>query len=315
MQVEYTKTHINHLKSKISSKNDSSNSESLDDYYFQILLLDASNVDDIKSELVYGTKKQLREKYKLSEKSLPTQGVELNKDFFGINDGRIDVNQASNYSLGRNLLQTRKLSQMMSYTWLDLNQDQQDKLKSLGITDSQIHLVRYVLNTYNKPPQTISWLDPDSKDIKRDYLIESDSDGYSAISLALLLAGQAYYSPDGQKTWQPIWPTIFGTTEIVRQYYFDINWNSYHGVVEEMSRLNENTQSPYYKATMGYPTKPDSFNVSQKNLFDWATAKETDSQDNDYPFYPNKNKDPEQWNNGNIEYVVPPFPYIPLSSS
>ncbi len=339
MTALYNPNYIQNLKAKLSTRSTKAQrfnfcialetedkSPDYAEYYFQLLLF---NEDSYDFKLVYGTKKDLQKTFNFCESSLtlPTKGVKVDEKFFGIEDDRgIDPNDASYFALVRNLLQTRKLSQTMAYTWLDL--DEQSNLPE-GISKIQIQLVRRIFDTYNITPEAY-WLEEDeleSEDIEKklietklklkekqqeyllDFLIMPESISYNSVSLALLLCGQAYYKD--QVEWKPIWQSIFGTPEVIREYALEINWDSFYGSIEEISRTKP--QYPYNQAILGYPPRPDKFNLTQEKILDWATAKDKSSKGTQYPFYPDKKS--EEWKNKNLKYVNPPFPYIPLSSS
>ncbi|MBW4475277.1 MAG: hypothetical protein KME54_00005 [Tolypothrix brevis GSE-NOS-MK-07-07A] len=87
--------------------------ETLKDYedtWFQILTIETES-GKLKKKLVYGTKKNLIKYYKIAKDNLPTIGVEVNKNFVTSKDPE--------FFAVRFLLQCRKLSQLISYTWLD----------------------------------------------------------------------------------------------------------------------------------------------------------------------------------------------------
>ena len=357
----YTTNHIQSLKARLSNRSnaeqkfdsnvsnaalvsgaESSKSDDRKDYgehYFQLLMFDG---DCHEPKLVYGTKKDLQKKYKFKKHSLtlPTKGVEIDKDFFNINDNNgIDPDEASSFAITRNLLQTRKLSQIMAYTWLNLK----DKPKlPEGISEIQIKLVKKIFDAHNIIPKEIilqgSGQDKDTskKDLHAnlietqlklqeqrkehllDFLIMPESISYGSISLALLLSGQAYYKYTDE--WKPIWKSIFGTLEVIREYSLEVNWDSFYGSIVELSQAGETPQYPYNRAILGYPPRPNKFNLTQEQILDWATAedliddsKRTKEQKYRYPFYPDKNS--QEWNHKKLKYVDPPFPYIPLSSS
>ncbi|NEP55494.1 MAG: hypothetical protein F6K31_00335 [Symploca sp. SIO2G7] len=106
-------------------KEDSSQTSSVyNRYYFQILTFDELT-DDFK--LVYGSKAALEKEYGLEPGAFPTFGVHLREDFLTATpeDGQIEEQQKiAEAATIRFLLQSRKLSQIMTYTWLD-----QDKIE------------------------------------------------------------------------------------------------------------------------------------------------------------------------------------------
>lgn len=285
------------------------------EYYFQILIF-----EDVTgaAKLVYGTKKALQATYSLDASSLPTPGAIVDDDFLSGGKGQKIAELAS----VRFLLQGRKISQMMAYTWLN-SDNIPDEIKD------QTQLAKKIFNSYNIVPETYWVNSPDEietiqdieieeklLDIKQtneqllDFLIKPEHVGYDSISLALLLCGQVYYKgKDAQ--WTRVWEPIFGTYEIVWEYACDISWNAFYNMTIDLSQSGVVPKPPYAKMVLGYPPRPDEFNLGQDQIEKWATAKEFSSCDNEYPFYPQKGT--AEWKNQQLKFVIPPYPYIPLS--
>lgn len=286
-----------------------------DEYYFQILIF-----DDVEgsAKLVYGTKKDLENTYNLDASSFPTPGVIVNPKFVSATD------QVQNAVLSsvRFLLQCRKLSQIIAYTWLE-----PDKIPKSQ--RNQIKLVRKILDSYNIIPETYWVTCQDEvkkvkdieiekklleiKETKNDLLnllIKPEYISYSSISLSLLLSGQAYYKDEGNQ-WKRIYESIFSTYEMIWEYAVDISWDTFYATRIDISQAGERPKPPYTKVTLAYPPRPDEFSLGQDQIQEWVTAEE-DFKDSKYPFYPEE--DTQDWNNQQLKFVVPPYPYIPLST-
>ena len=287
------------------------------EYYFQILIFDE---DSSTLKLVYGEKKYLLNKYYIKKSLLPTRGVKVDRTFLSQKPKNKKLH--GSFSTIRFLLQCRKLSQIMSSTWLNLH----------NITDNAVkktQLISKIFNSYNIVPKTY-WLDENGlseitelqleENILKieqknrnllTYLIKPTHIGYSSISLALLLSGQAYYK-DGDK-WETICDSILSTYEIIWEYALDISWDTFYAHKIDLSQAGGRQQPPFTKVTLGYPPRPDQFSLNQEDIKTWTNAKDDDIDGNKYPFYPPKTS--QKWENQELEFVAPPFPYIPLSTS
>ena len=100
------------------------------EYYFQTLAFES--IEDT-GKLVCGKKKDLEKHYNLEFLSLPTAGVKVDQEFVPIKSS--DEIEAAQYSTVRFLLQCRKLSQLLTSTWLDdpkkIQDEKEEKLRLL----------------------------------------------------------------------------------------------------------------------------------------------------------------------------------------
>ena len=222
----------------------------------------------------------------------------------------------------RFLLQCRKLSQILAYTWLDPDRIPENK-------KHQIKLVRKILDSYNIIPDTY-WANDqnqverikdievekklleikETKDGLLNLLIKPEYISYRSISLALLLSGQAYYRGAGDQ-WKRICDPIFSTYEMIWEYAVDVSWDTFYATRIDISQAGERPTPPYTKVTLSYPPRPNEFSLEQDKIQEWVTAEE-DFKDSKYPFYPEE--DTPDWHNHQLKFVVPPYPYIPLST-
>ncbi|MEA5565498.1 hypothetical protein [Anabaena sp. UHCC 0399] len=294
---------------------------------FQILAIE-EEFGNLKKKLVYGTKKDLIAYYQIADNNLPTAGTEVNKDFVDTDDPR--------FSAVRFLLQCRQLSQIMSYTWLDEQSIQTSPQKT------QIELVREIFNSYNIIPDTY-WLENHNGkleltsirslqlskklidlDIEGEYLIRPEYVSYGSISLSLLLSGQAYYQEGNQ--WKQIWKSILSTYETIWEYALDVSWDTFYASRVDLSQAGYPARPPYTKVTLGYPSRPSEFSLTQENIQRWAEAHETAQDEHrkfqiKLPFYPERYEDKEQkietedWQQKKLKFVAAPYPYIPLSTT
>ncbi len=281
-------------------------------YYFQVLVFE--NVDE-DPKLIYGTKEDLQTKYGFDVSDFPSYGVEVDRGFLSTSDSRL---KAATFSTVRFLLQCRRLSQLMSYTWLNE-------------VPENIKLSRKVFDSYNLIPETF-WLERDTletidndfklnkklsrlknteDDLLDYFLIKPKYISYTSISLALLLCGQAYYlDQDNNNKWTKICDPIFSTYEMVWEYALELSWDTFYASRIDLSSSTGMPQPPYTKVTLGYPPRPDEFSCGQDKIEKWATAQDDDEG---LGFYPEEGS--ADWNNQQLKRVEPPYPYLPLSSS
>lgn len=251
--MQLTPSDINSLKSLSGFTSTTSelhkvrtDSAPLDKTYFQILLIEINNDSndshdsdlrnllemeqsgDITTKLVYGKRKDLIRHYP-GVNALPSPGVEVDPKFASLS---INERDRAIFATVRFLLQSRKLSQMMAFTWI--NEEHIPENKSI-----QISLVRDILKSYNLIPDT-HWLNDDelssrrtNKDLAKNllnveerylnYLIKPEYISYSSIRLSLLLSGQAYYKYKDNPEWNKIWEPIFSTYEMIWEYALDVS--------------------------------------------------------------------------------------------
>lgn len=315
-----------------------------DKYYFQIIEVDA----DRNIRLVYGTKEALEKKYSLNSRYLPTSGSKVDTAFVPvISDSQTkDPLRTAQHSTVRFLLQCRKLSQLVTSAWLDDDQIPENK-------SDKIQTLKKILASYNIIPKA-ALLNADGQEVPKlnlsglpepseiegkiseingenkylsDYLIKSTHKSFSSISLSLLLCGQVCYSrKNDDNQWTMIEP-IFSTYEMVQEYALDVSWDTFYATRSDISHAGGTPTPPYTHVTLGIPPKPNEFSLGKKQIEEWVTAKDydkkdydekdndeqdNDEQDNQYPFYPPKDSD--DWKTQQLKFVVPPFPYIPLST-
>ncbi|MDJ0527914.1 MAG: hypothetical protein PX634_21880, partial [Microcystis sp. M53600_WE12] len=300
---------------KIGQKPKSIDGNQYNDYYFQLLIFE--NEDPPK--LVYGTKEALQTKYNLAPSSFPSSGAKVDPRFCpsGKDQPKDPLAQAE-LSTVHFLLQTRKLSQMIAYTWLEPEnipkkmQAKVNLVRKILIFPHQ-KVCTYWLDNHQVYENPISEIDlcrkllGDSEQTPPEYswLIQPDNINYDFIALALLLCGQAFYKDENGQFAQ-IWEPIGSIYQLIFEYGLDVSWELFHGVMTEL--VHTGKDFPAGKITVPYPPRPSEFNVSQSDIETWAKAKEHDGP---YPFYPSQ--DSEDWKNHQLKHVYPPSPYIPLS--
>ena len=288
--------------------------------WFQVLLVDVDDSGISTTKMVYGEKNRLEVEYGIS--ALPSNGVEVASGF--IPPGEL----SAKYSSVRFLLQCRKLSQMMVLTWVNENEvPDEQKL--------EVKLIREIFHTYNIIPETFllsqQGLNPissirltqnilqaeenNAQDVS--YLIKLGATGYSSIRLVLLLCGQAYYKTPNMQQYSKIGASIpglengiFSTYEMIWEYAMDVSWDSFYATRIDISQSGLNPNPPYTQVTLGYPARPSDFNVSQTQIQQWAFASDSEGS---LPFYPPNPS--SEWEQTEIQYIVPPYPYLPLSCS
>lgn len=242
------------------------------------------------------------------------------------------------YASSRSLLQSRKLSQLIAHTWFCYATAKESeawnrfKKGEWHTVDSQI-LNGLIAREIFFIAQSVypSDLEPENLDIyyplkgrtaiikngdeetrKLRFLILPNSTAWERIALSLLLAGQAYRqigegnSPTDY-TYQPISPPIFSTFEIIHRYGLDVVWSDFIGKISEV-QFSPVDVSTNYQVVIPYPPIPDEKNLSLEEIKKWSQAPDTEQP---FPFY--------RIIDGNkyvgIDYVSPPYPYIPLSTT
>ena len=314
---------------------------SYSNHLFQILVFDG-DIDNLEQDesnfkLVYGKKKNLERWFEIDNSSLPTCGVKVNADFMPLSNGNTNLSEIlqAEYATVRFLLQSRKLSQLTASTWLD-----DEGGKQLNASQIKRKLVKKIFHTYNIRPD-IYWVDDEyrlskkpmtakelqkkleEENINKHFLVKLNSISYNSISLVLLLSGQAYYKADG--TYENICGSIFSTYEMIWEYGIDLSWDTFYARREDISQSGLYPNPPFTKVILAYPPRPHDDSLSQKQIENWVTAKdeweyeETPTGESEeakkvkslYPFYPEEGTD--EWEDKQLEYIVPPYPYIPLS--
>lgn len=289
-----------------------------DPQFFQALIVDVDGDGNTTTKLVYGKKDNLTETYR-GITDLPSTGVLVDDEF-------VSPEKIANYSTVRFLLQCRKLSQMMVQTWVDESNIEGEKQKL------EVNLIREIFHAYNIIPDTyflheqepkpvssknlaIEILQANDEDVS--YLIKPESIGYSSIRLAMLLCGQAYYKAPDMEQYCKIGASIeglehgiFSTYEMIWEYAMNVSWDTLYATRIDLSQSGRKPNPPFTSVTLGYPPRPDTskFNVTAEQIKNWAFA---DDKAGDFPFYPER--DTKEWENKQLQYIVPPYPYLPLS--
>ncbi|HLO83460.1 MAG TPA: hypothetical protein VK203_00420 [Nostocaceae cyanobacterium] len=286
---------------------------------------------------------------------LPSPGVTLERGFLeamfsskskpetsGVtNINEVDANNF--YASSRSLLQSRKLSQLIAHTWscyITAKKSKESKESEVwklfqdgnwhtidshilnGLIAREIFFIAQSvypselepenLNVYYPLKGRTTIIEKDGKEETR-FLILPNSTAWERIALSLLLAGQAYLQiGEGKKpptdcTYQRISEPIFSTGEIIHRYGLDVAWNEYIGKITE-TQFGPVDISTNYHVVIPYPPVPDENNLSLEEIKTWAKASDKGGL---LPFY-RMTKDNKY--NG-IEYVSPPYPYIPLSTT
>ncbi|MEA5536949.1 hypothetical protein [Crocosphaera sp. XPORK-15E] len=327
MEKVFTPNFVQNLQSNLHTNvglepiqliQDNQNSPSLcNDYYFQLLIFEDSECnEESKFKLVYGKKTDLDQYYNLDPMAFPTSGVNVREDFTKQEETTEPLDPLAHIEWGtvHFLLQTRKISQLIAYTWLE-EQNIPNDLKE------NVKLARKIFKKYREKPDTywlknglltsVSNINAKLSEIhnspKDHFLIKSDHISYDAISLALLFCGQAYYKNlDGQ--YSRIWEPIASIYQIIVEYGIEVSWESFHGTTIELINGGKGKQYPANKVIIPYPPRPSEFDLSQQEIKEWATAKD---DGNVYPFYPPV--ETQDWTEHQLQYVSPPTTYIPLS--
>ncbi|MBD2386444.1 hypothetical protein [Cylindrospermum sp. FACHB-282] len=281
---------------------------------------------------------------------LPSPGVTLEDDFLTTifssqsDDGKsivVKPNQldANNfYASSRGLLQSRKLSQLIANTWycyvtakkseawkrfINGNWDTIDSKILNGLIAREIFFVAQTVYPSDLEPDNIEIYYPlkgrtaitqngGVETRKPRFLILPNSKAWERIALSLLIAGQAYCqigegnSPTDY-TYQRISEPIFSTGEIVSRYGLEVVWSDYIGKISEV-QFSPVDVSTNYQVVIPYPPIPDEKNLSLEEIEKWAEASDKEAP---FPFY----RITEDNRYVGIDYVSPPYPYIPLSSS
>ncbi|GBL10480.1 hypothetical protein MSj_01970 [Microcystis aeruginosa Sj] len=322
MAQVFTRSYVQNLQSNLSIKigqgPKSIDGNQYNDYYFQLLIFE--NEDTPK--LVYGTKEALQTKYNLDSSSFPSSGAKVDPSFCpsGKDQPKDDPLAQAELSTVYFLLQTRKLSQMIAYTWLEPENIPKKIQPKVNLVRKILRFPHQKVCTYwldnpQEAEKPISEIDlsrkllvdskTQTKKYKYSWLIQPDNINYDFIALALLLCGQAFYK-DKNGQFAHIWEPIGSIYQLIFEYGLDVSWELFHGVMTEI--VHTGKDFPAGKITVPYPPRPSEFNVSQSDIETWANAKEHCEP---YPFYPSEHS--EDWKNHQLKHVYPPSPYIPLS--
>ncbi|MEH2364900.1 hypothetical protein [Nostoc sp.] len=285
------------------------------------------------------------DEYKLSS-YLPSPGVILSKGFIkaltGPESEEIESTEINNfYVTTRDILQSRKLSQLIAKTWWtyleakklenielwknwckgDWDNIESNILDGLiareiflfaggaspdKIENPEIYIPLKRQYDIINPDKTVS-ADIELKETpKTRFVILPNSKSWQGITLSLLFSGQAYYINKSGEYHQISQP-IISTSEIISKYSFEADWSRFNG---EFKELSTNQQSPWivYQVIMPYPPIPSPELLDPKDIKTWAEAQDDGGK---LPFYEKLGEDYTV----NIDYFRSPYPYIPLTTS
>jgi hypothetical protein len=289
-------------------------------HYFQLLIFNEAS--DNPPQLVYGTLENLREKYHIN----PEDFLSPDKEFKTVDPNfcPLNIENVHEWSSIYLLFQARKLSRMIAHTWLNHQKDNLTK-KRVDLVKEILRLPTlkyeiYWLGEPNKKPEKINEtklvrnLSEEEDKKLTSWLIKPEHINYDKIALALLLCGQAYYK-DGNDKLRQIWTPIASIYELIYLYGIEVSWDTFYGVIEEISNIGGKQKFPANQIKIPYPPRPSEFNLSQADIETWAEAKyhyHPHDLHAQYSFYPAR--DTEDWKNKKLNCVYPPFPYIPLST-
>lgn len=322
---EYNKREAQNLTTTILVKERGSDSEQekINDVHsdnFAGFELDQKTIDKLKDYPREGDKEKL-------SSYLPSPGVMFPEGFMEAlrneKSQQIEQTELGNfYQPIRSLLYSRKISQLIAKTWWcyleakDNGSWQQFIAGNWESIDSNILdglIAREIfLFAGGNPPDNP---DPDNPHIyhraklreetedKTRFLILPTSKSWQGISLALLLAGQAYYKI-GDKYHQISQP-ILSTGEIVSKYCLEVDWARFSGDIKELL-VSQKKPWVAYNVVLPYPPIPA--DVDRNHLKNWAEAED---EHGDFPFY---QKDAERYLM-DVDYFRSPYSYVPLSCS
>lgn len=306
------------------------------DYFFQILLCEDTNTPP---KLVYGKKENLISYYGLDNSAFPSSGVEMDRKF--ILSGGVDALTYSTGAMTHWLLQTRKISQLIAYTWLNPENIAENSVDEANtVSKQQVEYARKILSYpmmdtipyYVKKNQSGELEEKEfgdgnyiddlanelpgiklyagSKAENSSLLIKPGHENYRYLPLALLLCGQAFYKFENDG-YQQLWEPIANMPQLIVELGLSVTWDTFYGTISDRSSGGATNQYPYKTASIPYPPRPNEFNLTQEQIKAWATADDHASDGEEYPFYPSED-DPD-WEDHRTQFVNPPNPYIPLS--
>lgn len=317
-----------------------SSQENYDNYIFQILEVNKELIENNSEEkginIVVGTLNNIRQYYQQEEYNildvngqcvededkdkffndyLPSPGVKVKTSFLG-EDQNTDLKYAE-FSTVRFLLQSRKLSQIMTKTWLDdsdyfsscINVDKEDPKKIME--EKRIKYINKIFQLFNYKPQELSLLVEGNKGIEKETLtrdrvlikllspdtavLESNRDNNNlnfsydlqkdytkALILELFLSGQAYIVDDTNLTLQRLNEPIFSTYELIWEYELDLSWDTYYAKREDIARPGYRQIKPQAlsRVILGLPAKPNDQSLKCEEIIKWVYAKEEHEEKN-----------------------------------
>jgi hypothetical protein len=208
------------------------------------------------------------------------------------------------------LLQTRRLSQLIAKTWLSESSFKTESEKN------SVRCIREIFLSANLRPDNFdpNWNNIPTSGPETSYIIQPDWLNQEGIRLSLLLAGQAYLKVEGG--YMPICdPPIFSTYETIHEYSLKVSWDTFYASRVDVAQPGVNAKPPYYEVTLGYPPRPsvgEFTSLTEEKIATWVNAPE-EYGNSPFPFYPPKNNG--KYESDNVSYVIPPYPYIPMSCS
>jgi hypothetical protein len=207
----------------------------------------------------------------------------------------------------------------MAKTWLPESHFKQDWEKD------NVRCIRELFLSANIRPDKLepNWDEIPTSGSETEYIIKPDSLSQEGIRLSLLLSGQAYrwvkkgqYPNQDIEGYLPICESLYSTYETIYEYALKVSWDTFYASRVDVSQSGLNEKPPYYEVTLGYPPRPslhECTTLTEEKIATWVNASE-DYGTSNFPFYPAKN-DQGQYESDKIRYMVPPYPYLPLSCS
>ncbi|MGM3305047.1 hypothetical protein ACSQ6I_03520 [Anabaena sp. WFMT] len=266
---------------------------------------------------------------------LPSPGVVLAEGFV---DAVFPSNSSQNQRIGeinnfyestRNLLQSRKISQLIATTWYFYIEARKTNIWNNFVYGKWDEIDAEMLNALiareiflADQSSLPSDIDPENIDIyyplkdidkanaEPKFMILPNSNAWQGIALSLLMAGQAYreIKKSAKTYYHQISQPILSTGEIVNRYGIVVEWHGYEGKIKEL-RITPGGSSTAFQAIIPYPPIPSEINLPPEHIKKWAEA---DDEGEDFPFY-SKTEDGKY--SIDVNYVTPPYPYLPLTSS
>lgn len=280
--------------------------------YFQVLIVTEPNKDaGIATTLLTKTRAEFRD-MKVSgggniADKLPSKGVEIDPHFLPITDadGHINYQNLAKYSTARFMLQCRKLSQLIAQTWLPEDSFQDNMAATKARLARKIFLGANLRPNHFEPP-----LDRIPTGDKTENIIKPDRINQQGLLLSLLFGGLVYTpSTSEPNTFVRICEPIFSNYELVYEYALKVSWDTFYATRTDYPQPGNNPVPPYYEVVMSYPPRPElgEFTVQLNQLEKWAKAED---KGGDLPFYPEQVESSDR-----VQFVHPPYAYIPLSCS
>jgi len=321
-----------------------------EDTLYQVLLvehehdkekIDSQGIDhkNLKTKLLTKPKQELEKQFGTVEGfQLPSNGAELDDNFmpivgWNVNTGQDKKNNLAKRYGARNLLQYRKLSQLVAKSWLDDDDDKDPNLKHCEI-------IRKLIITANLQPEEFETVTPSDNEQKkeqksgqqgldklydlitsgsgkngeqntnryRDTIILPDALNWRYMRLSLLCAGQAIYWDKNNDQYELINEPILSTYDMCVNYAFTtVSWSQYIATSSELVQAGINQIPPYYKVVFPYPPRPNVDSkcavIRETDIIEWATAKEESGK---LPFYPPKNG--SKYESDLVRNVIPTLP-------